>query len=378
MDPTQVALLEEECILVDRDDRETGHASKRVCHQLARITADHLLHRAFSAFVFTLNGELLLQRRSSCKITFPGLWANTCCSHPLYPNEATADNNLGVKQAAVRKLGHELGIPASALPIRGFSHVGRIHYFSVCSHDRVWAEHEIDHILFFVLPTLSENVHPNLNEVSETMLLKRMDLSEFLKRSDLSPWFRLIAERLLPAWWDDLLLQLSSATGAGEQFIPLVMHESQEIARQQFPGTNRHVMSSASAPQAIPNKAPRPSEGLTFAYSVGGNTLYGVTPGGHKYLYDRQTLLRLRESPLAKTPPMGLPFIPGITTHGTPGIHLQPISEEHEHQKPTDDAPSRVQPAPTAAAVPAATPAAAVPAAPAGATATADPFFDME
>ena len=43
-----------------------------------------LLHRAFSAFVFRpLDGKLLLQQRATEKITFPDMWTNTCCSHPL-------------------------------------------------------------------------------------------------------------------------------------------------------------------------------------------------------------------------------------------------------------------------------------------------------
>lgn len=48
-----------------------------------------MLHRAFSVFLFTPDGKLILQQRSGAKITFPFIWANTCCSHPLYdlPNE---------------------------------------------------------------------------------------------------------------------------------------------------------------------------------------------------------------------------------------------------------------------------------------------------
>ena len=42
-----------------------------------------LLHRAFSVFLFNSESKLLLQQRSIEKITFPDLWTNTCCSHPL-------------------------------------------------------------------------------------------------------------------------------------------------------------------------------------------------------------------------------------------------------------------------------------------------------
>ena len=39
---------------------------------------------SFSVFLFNSQNELLLQKRSPQKITFPGLLTNTCCSHPLY------------------------------------------------------------------------------------------------------------------------------------------------------------------------------------------------------------------------------------------------------------------------------------------------------
>jgi isopentenyl-diphosphate delta-isomerase len=58
-----------------------------------------LLHRAFSAFVFRpSDGALLLQQRASEKITFPDMWTNTCCSHPLddFEEEKIEENQLGM------------------------------------------------------------------------------------------------------------------------------------------------------------------------------------------------------------------------------------------------------------------------------------------
>lgn len=37
LDATQVSLLQEECILIDDDDRNIGSASKKVCHLLENI-----------------------------------------------------------------------------------------------------------------------------------------------------------------------------------------------------------------------------------------------------------------------------------------------------------------------------------------------------
>ena len=111
MDSTQEKYLEERCILVNEDDVVVGNETKRTCHLNVNIEAG-MLHRAFSVFLFNSKGELLLQKRSDVKITFPQCWTNTCCSHPLYcPEELDETDHMGVKRAVRRKLMHELGIP---------------------------------------------------------------------------------------------------------------------------------------------------------------------------------------------------------------------------------------------------------------------------
>lgn len=102
-----------------------------------------LLHRAFSAFIFRpTDGKLLLQQRASEKITFPDMWTNTCCSHPLddFEEEKIEAKQHGVKVAASRKLEHELGIPQSQTPINQFQYLTRIHYLAPSSG--LWGEHE--------------------------------------------------------------------------------------------------------------------------------------------------------------------------------------------------------------------------------------------
>ena len=102
-----------------------------------------LLHRAFSAFIFRpSDAKLLLQQRASEKITFPDMWTNTCCSHPLddFSIEKVEKEQLGVRVAASRKLEHELGIPKSQTPIDEFQYLTKIHYLA--PSDGIWGEHE--------------------------------------------------------------------------------------------------------------------------------------------------------------------------------------------------------------------------------------------
>ncbi|XP_012256442.2 isopentenyl-diphosphate Delta-isomerase 1 [Athalia rosae] len=199
----QEAALEERCILVDDQDRPLGEASKRDCH---RVTQDGSipLHRAFSVFLFNREGDLLLQKRSANKVTFPSHYTNTCCSHPLaeIPGETEESNVLGIRRAAQRRLAYELGIPVDEVAPSDFTYLTRIHYHDI--GDGYWGEHEIDYILF--LQKEHVTLDPNADEVSELRWVSREHMPEFLKILDcpLTPWFRLILTHKLPFWWENL------------------------------------------------------------------------------------------------------------------------------------------------------------------------------
>jgi len=213
-DAEQIRLMDEVCIVLDTSDNPIGSASKKACHLMSNINAG-LLHRAFSVFLFDPKSKkLLLQQRAAEKITFPNMWTNTCCSHPLaHPAEAgTGDlvsNVEGAKRAAQRKLGHELGIRAEQVPIEGFEFLTRIHYLA--PSDGKWGEHEIDYILFIEAEV---EVEVNVNEVQDTKWVDAAELRQMFKGVEgaagkeqgvkYTPWFRLICEGMLFEWWEAL------------------------------------------------------------------------------------------------------------------------------------------------------------------------------
>ncbi|KAK9159690.1 hypothetical protein Syun_006031 [Stephania yunnanensis] len=206
MDAVQKRLMfEDECILVDENDKVVGHDSKYNCHLMEKIEAENLLHRAFSVFLFNSKYELLLQQRSATKVTFPLVWTNTCCSHPLYrESELIEDNYLGVRNAAQRKLLDELGIKAEDVPVDEFTPLGRILYKA--PSDGKWGEHELDYLLFIIRDV---KVEPNPDEVADVKYVNREQLKELLRKANageedlkLSPWFRLVVENFLFKWWD--------------------------------------------------------------------------------------------------------------------------------------------------------------------------------
>lgn len=49
-----------------------------------------------------------------------------------------------------------------------------------------------------------------------------------------------------------------------------------------------------------------------------GGTLFATSPGGTRIIYDRSFLMKMRNSPVASTPPKNLPFIAGVTTSISP------------------------------------------------------------
>ncbi|THH21520.1 hypothetical protein EW146_g24 [Bondarzewia mesenterica] len=203
-DAEQSRLMEERCILVDERDNAIGAADKKTCHLMENINKG-LLHRAFSAFVFRpSDGKLLLQQRASEKITFPDMWTNTCCSHPLddFAEEKVEAEQLGVRIAASRKLEHELGIPRSQVPADKFQYLTRIHYLA--PSEGKWGEHEVDYILFM---TGDVDVTANPNEIRDYKYVDKAELQAMFDApgNSFTPWFKLIARDFLFGWWDELL-----------------------------------------------------------------------------------------------------------------------------------------------------------------------------
>lgn len=84
-------------VLVNIQNEVLGTAPKLATHH-----ENTPLHRGFSVFVFNSEGQLLLQQRSHRKKTWPLVWSNSVCGHPML-DESNPD-------AAKRRLQFELGL----------------------------------------------------------------------------------------------------------------------------------------------------------------------------------------------------------------------------------------------------------------------------
>ena len=193
-DDYQTSLMEEAVILVNERDEVIGKESKAKAHHKAGV-----LHRAFSVLVFNSNRELLIQKRAQDKVTFPGVWANSCCSHPLSYNDEL-EESVGVKRAAVRKLVQELGVNADAISVDDFQFVTRFMYSA--RMNETWVEREVDHVLLYYGDL---EINPNPSEIEDVRWINEDELESMLidENEIIAPWFRVIAARLMDrSWWE--------------------------------------------------------------------------------------------------------------------------------------------------------------------------------
>ncbi|MCP2679509.1 isopentenyl-diphosphate Delta-isomerase [Maricaulaceae bacterium NA33B04] len=139
-----------------------------------------LLHDAVSVFVF--DGEdMLIQQRAAAKYHCPGLWANACCTHPDWGEDAAA--------SARRRLGEELGIDLA------LTEVGLTTYKADVGNGLI--EHERVRIFRGEADrnTLTFNLHPD--EVSAVRWARPKDLiTEVASHPDrFAPWLRIYLDR---------------------------------------------------------------------------------------------------------------------------------------------------------------------------------------
>ena len=158
----------EEIVLIDSNDQPLGTSPKATIH-----TSATPLHRGFSVFIFNSLGQVLLQKRALSKITWPGIWSNSCCGHPALGESST--------QAASRRLKYELGLELLASEI-----VVVLPKYRYRAELNGIVENEICPVM---VAFSSSDVKANPDEVAETKWLDWRDFMNMLSKSnDFSVW----------------------------------------------------------------------------------------------------------------------------------------------------------------------------------------------
>ena len=163
----------EQVILVDENDRQVGLMEKQAAH------VNPHLHRAFSIFIFNSKGELLMQQRALSKYHSPGLWTNTCCSHPRDGETLT--------EATSRRLMEEMGMTCEMHEVYTFIYKAPV--------GQGLTEHEFDHVW---IGRSDETPQINREEVESW---KYMSLSDLKVDIQLHPelyteWFKITFEEM--------------------------------------------------------------------------------------------------------------------------------------------------------------------------------------
>ncbi|MFM7233661.1 MAG: isopentenyl-diphosphate Delta-isomerase [Flavobacteriales bacterium] len=163
-----------EVILVDEHDNRVGVMEKMEAHMQG------LLHRAFSIFLFNGKGQILLQRRAISKYHSPGLWTNTCCSHPM--------DGESIEEAANRRLMEEMGMSCVMVKVFDFIYKADL--------DNNLVEHEFDHVFF---GTTNDSPVVNSEEVEDWkwMSLHDVYIDVQLHPANYTEWFKIALPMVL-------------------------------------------------------------------------------------------------------------------------------------------------------------------------------------
>ena len=172
----QVSFDDELLILVDDADNVTGYESKVNAHR-----GPGLLHRAFSIFLFSPSGKVLLHQRSEQKPLWPCYWTNSCCSHPR--------KGEAYDLAAHRRLREELGVDAE------------LHYLYQFKYSAAFQEQGSERELCAVFVGRLDSdckIAVNPNEIADWRWVSCNDLDEWVRDApeQFTPWFMLEWARL--------------------------------------------------------------------------------------------------------------------------------------------------------------------------------------
>ena len=166
--------MTEYVVLVDELDNKVGLMEKMEAH------INPTLHRAFSIFIFNSKNEMLLQQRALSKYHTPGLWTNTCCSHPR--------DGESLHDATNRRLQEEMGMQCELKEAFSFIYKADVMQGLV--------EHEFDHVF---IGTSDDIPIINKDEVESFRYDTIENIKADIERNpqNYTAWFKIAFDKLL-------------------------------------------------------------------------------------------------------------------------------------------------------------------------------------
>jgi isopentenyl-diphosphate delta-isomerase len=160
-------------VLVDQDDNTIGTMGKITAHE------NGSLHRAFSVFVFNSKKELMVHQRALSKYHSPGLWTNTCCSHPKL--------NEDIEMNAHQRMLEEMGFDCDFTKAFTFLYKADVGQGLI--------EHEFDHV-FIGVSDMQPEINPEEVEDWKYMSMEslRDDIEDYPE--NYTEWFKIAFEKV--------------------------------------------------------------------------------------------------------------------------------------------------------------------------------------
>ena len=141
---------------VDENDNVIGEVKRHIAHKHPDI-----IHRAVGILIFNQKGELLIQKRSLTKDTFPGCWEHSVGGH--------VDKNDNYLNTAVRELEEEVGLKVDPQELEN---LGKM-LLKMPSESEYWT--------MYKLTTTYTDFKINKEEITEVKFLSLDDLKLALK-----------------------------------------------------------------------------------------------------------------------------------------------------------------------------------------------------
>ena len=166
-------MAKQKVVLVDRNDNTLGTMGKMEAHELGA------LHRAFSIFIFNKKGELMIHQRALSKYHSPGLWTNTCCSHPRLDED--------VKANAHQRLQEEMGFDCEFEKAFTFVYKSDV--------GQGLTEHEFDHVF---VGQYDDEPSINKDEVEDWQFMDMKSLRDEIDHhpQNYTEWFKIAFEKV--------------------------------------------------------------------------------------------------------------------------------------------------------------------------------------
>ncbi len=166
-------MAKQQVVLVDKDDNPLGTMEKMAAHE------NGSLHRAFSIFIFNSNKELMIHQRALSKYHSPGLWTNTCCSHPQLEKS--------IEENAHQRLQEEMGFDCE------FEKAFTFLYKADVGQGLI--EHEFDHVFVGVSDTQPQ-INPEEVEAWKYMSMEALRDDIENNENNYTEWFKIAFEKV--------------------------------------------------------------------------------------------------------------------------------------------------------------------------------------